>query len=307
MLIGEAEYVDYYTRDFPTAISDVSGASTSHFRGINRTPCSLLRWLENRVKGKYPASNEESLPSLLFKDGVMCVDWSRKVLGFYDLMIGGQRSGDFSETGFHMRLSKGSVNTSEQRTVLAMVAEGFGLPNLDRLPSGVSIPLRHVCSPEPFGDCISRQSRSKTSFFCVVTKTLCARVSQALERCREAPPDDWPVNAYVLVGREDLAATRLARRASMHQNPGSASHPLTSGSPEEDDVLMAAPYMLHLQPVTLERSTNDAQEANHLEAQVSAAIDSQLNDGMEHVFTASGLRFGSDLRLNEVSPWSLPT
>ncbi|CAI7919194.1 unnamed protein product, partial [Closterium sp. NIES-53] len=65
----------------------------------------------------------------------------------------------------------GVVGVSE-RCVAAMVAAHMGRSDLQRLPPAVALPLL-----------------------------------QALHVCRENPPSGWPAAAYVLVGRDDLAAT----------------------------------------------------------------------------------------------------
>ncbi|KAI7741534.1 hypothetical protein M8C21_022341 [Ambrosia artemisiifolia] len=77
----------------------------------------------------------------------------------------------------------GSANSPEELTVLAMVGERFGLQQLDLLPAGVSLPLRHV-----------------------------------LDKCRECPPTDWPASAYVLLGREDLSLSHSKKITEMNSS-----------------------------------------------------------------------------------------
>ncbi|KAF5193734.1 Anaphase-promoting complex subunit [Thalictrum thalictroides] len=95
---------------------------------------------------------------------------------FYSLLSGAERTGRKLSSGVYCKIARGSSHTSEETTVLAMVVEGFGLRQLDLLPAGVSLPLRH-----------------------------------ALDKCRELPPTDWPAGAYVLIGREDLALSCFER------------------------------------------------------------------------------------------------
>ncbi|CAG8508489.1 9869_t:CDS:2 [Ambispora leptoticha] len=54
--------------------------------------------------------------------------------------------------------------------VLKMAREGFKLKDVDALPFGIALPLR-----------------------------------EAIRKCRMRPPNDWPGDAYILIGREDLA------------------------------------------------------------------------------------------------------
>ncbi|CAG8436254.1 8034_t:CDS:2 [Ambispora gerdemannii] len=54
--------------------------------------------------------------------------------------------------------------------ILKMVQEGFKLKDVDALPFGIALPLR-----------------------------------EAIRKCRMRPPNDWPGDAYILIGREDLA------------------------------------------------------------------------------------------------------
>eukprot|EP00898_Chlorokybus_atmophyticus_P000905 jgi/Chlat1/1815/Chrsp135S02131 len=63
-----------------------------------------------------------------------------------------------------------------EAAVLAMSDARFDWPKLDRLPWAVSLPLRQA---------IDQQI--------------------ALEDCREHPPADWPPEAYLFIGREDLS------------------------------------------------------------------------------------------------------
>ncbi|CAI5466799.1 unnamed protein product [Closterium sp. Yama58-4] len=78
-----------------------------------------------------------------------------------------------------------SVAGVSERCVAAMVAARMGRSDLQRLPPAVALPLL-----------------------------------QALHVCRENPPPGWPAAAYVLVGRDDLAATATAclRCFSLHHH-----------------------------------------------------------------------------------------
>ncbi|KAL2629518.1 hypothetical protein R1flu_014204 [Riccia fluitans] len=264
---GELEYVDHYTRDFPTVVPPLPGLKQSPFQGKWRTPESLFTWLENCIKRRRLVKGREGLPALLLKENLTCVEWSRKVVGFYELLLGDGDTTKEKPTIVHIAMSRGTATRSEHKMVLAMVAEAFSLPDLDRLPCGISLPLRH-----------------------------------ALNTCREAPPGDWPPQAYVLVGREDLAATcagsftrgRDERKKARKTSGVSVKNPVV----DVDDAFLAAPYMLHLRPITIPQSI-DSDEVG--DSEIQGTVDGSTSDGMDHMSsTTASLRFSRDLRLNEV-------
>ena len=115
-------------------------------------------------------------------------------------------------------------------------------------------------------------------------------ILQALDKCRDSPPDDWPATAYVLVGREDLA---MAKMGSARKDNGLWNN--------DSLTLMSVPYMLHLQPVTIPTTASDIPISEVLNSEDSDSVYKPIEDGMEHIFTSTTqLRFGHDLRLNEV-------
>ncbi|KAG9443865.1 hypothetical protein H6P81_015205 [Aristolochia fimbriata] len=178
--LGEASYVDHYLRDFPY-LSQKFGTLRSSLHP--RNPPSVMRWFENSLlHGPYSASSSD-LPLLICKDGSSVVSWARKVVSFYSLLLGSERKGRKLSTGIYFNIAVGSASSTSELMVLAMVAEKFGLQQLDLLPPGVSLPLRH-----------------------------------ALDKCRESPPTDWPAAAYVLIGREDLALRCLENASKSWKN-----------------------------------------------------------------------------------------
>ncbi|KAL5540564.1 hypothetical protein UlMin_045257, partial [Ulmus minor] len=169
--LGEENYLDHYIRDFPGFSRNVGLLKTS----IScKTPPSLFRWLENCLLHGCSSASTNDLPPLIRKKGSSVVSWARKIVSFYSFLCGAKQIGKEISFGVYCNIAVGSHCTNEEITVLAMVGEGFGLKQLDLLPSGVSLPLRH-----------------------------------ALDKCRESPPIDWPAAAYVLLGREDLALSCL--------------------------------------------------------------------------------------------------
>lgn len=169
--LGENGYVDYYCRDFPHNLVEFHPLASAT---ALRTPPCLFRWFENCLYHGCDLSNLDDIPALMRKQKGSAVSWGRKVVSFYSLLLGAERKGKNLSSGVYCEVASGSARNTEELTVLAMVAENFGRQQLDLLPIGVSLVLRH-----------------------------------ALDKCRESPPDDWPATAYVLVGREDLATAKM--------------------------------------------------------------------------------------------------
>uniref|UniRef100_A0A0E0DQC7 Anaphase-promoting complex subunit 1 n=1 Tax=Oryza meridionalis TaxID=40149 RepID=A0A0E0DQC7_9ORYZ len=169
--LGENSYVDYYCRDFPHNLVEFHSLSSA--TALRAPPC-LFRWLENCLLHGCDLKTSDDIPALMCKEKSSAVSWGRKVVSFYSLLLGAERIGKNLSSGVYCEVASGSARNTEELTVLAMVAEKFGRQQLDLLPIGVSLVLRH-----------------------------------ALDKCRESPPDDWPAPAYVLVGRDDLAMARM--------------------------------------------------------------------------------------------------
>ncbi|KAL6003367.1 Anaphase-promoting complex subunit 1 [Asimina triloba] len=252
--LREINYVDHYLRDFPGLVDKFG---TYNSLSASRTPPCLFRWLGNSLQYGCKFADSNDLPLLVCKDGDSVVSWARKIVSFYSLLLGSERIGRRLSTGVYYNIAKGSAHSPEELTVLAMVAEGFGLQHLDLLPVGVSLPLRH-----------------------------------ALEKCRESPPIDWPAPAYVLIGREDLALSISEPSKKCKELESQTNFNLVS---------VSAPHMLHLHPVSMPSSTSDITGLDGVAIEDADSIDGSVVDGMEHMFNASTqLRFGRDLRLNEV-------
>ena len=119
-----------------------------------------------------------------------------------------------------------------------------------------------------------------------------------MDKCRESPPTDWPAAAYVLLGREDLALSCLAH---------SHKHKELESQTNVNLISMSTPYMLHLHPVTIPSSSSNMIGLDSTKFEDTDSVDGSMTDGMEHIFNSSTqLRYGRDLRLNEVSLCPLP-
>ena len=74
----------------------------------------------------------------------MFMRWARKIVSFYCLLCGAELLDKKLSDGVCCKVSSGSPSTNEQRAVLALVLEIFGLQQLYLLSVGVSLPLHHA-------------------------------------------------------------------------------------------------------------------------------------------------------------------
>lgn len=142
--LGEANYVDYYIRDFPCISYEIHSFQSA---SAPRTPPCLFQWFEKCLLLGCNSADINDLPFLVRKNKCCVVSWARKIVCFYSLLLGGARIGKKLSSGVYYDIAKGSFTTPEELTVLAMVAERFGRQQLDLLPVGVSLSLRHVSFP----------------------------------------------------------------------------------------------------------------------------------------------------------------
>lgn len=139
--LGEHTYVDYYCRDFPLNLNELPSLASSTSL---RTPPSLFHWFEYCLRHGCDSAKLEDIPTLMRKQKVSAVSWGRKVVSFYSLLLGAEMDGKNLSSGVYCEVASGSARNPEELTVLAMVAEKFGRQQLDLLPVGVSLVLRHV-------------------------------------------------------------------------------------------------------------------------------------------------------------------
>ncbi|KAI5424269.1 hypothetical protein KIW84_030457 [Lathyrus oleraceus] len=180
----------------------------------------------------------------------MWLSLARKIVCFYSIPSGADLLGEKLSSDIYCNITTGSHSSKEELTVLAMVGERFGLQQFDSLPYGVSLPLRH-----------------------------------ALDKCRDSSPNDWPIAAYVLLGRQDLAMSTLARKCKYKE----------SETPTNVNVIsLSTPYMLNLYPVTISSTISDAIGLEGAKLEDTDSVDGSFLDGMEHIFNSS----------NTVALWS---
>lgn len=114
---------------------------------------------------------------------------------------------------------------------------------------------------------------------------------QAIDKCRESPPVNWPAAAYVLLGREDLALLHLRHPTKYAELDFKKSNLIS----------LSTPYMLPLHTVTIPSSVSDTLDMDNTKLEDIDNFEGPVTDGMEHIFNSSTqLRYGRDMRLNEV-------
>ncbi|KAJ0045529.1 hypothetical protein Pint_06537 [Pistacia integerrima] len=288
--LGEECYLDHYIRDFPSLSKGV-GMCTSSFS--SKTPLSLFKWLENCLQHGCSSSNINDLPPLIRKDGSSVVSSARKIVSFYNLLLGVKPTGKKLSSGVYCNIASGSYCTNEELTVLAMVGENFGLQQLDLLPCGVSLPLRHIILDN------DRYGHALTScYFYFSCTSLFKEVLLFFIGSRHwtsvvnlLPLTGLRLHMFFL-GREDLALSCLVHSCKSKELETHTNVNLIS---------MSTPYMLHLHPVTVPSSVSDTIGLDSTKFEDRDSVDGSMTDGMEHIFNSSTqLRYGRDLRLNEV-------
>ena len=171
--------------------------------------------------------------------------------------------------------ARGPEPTARRRTsrelVECMAKSGWDRSDFERLPPGVSVPLMEV-----------------------------------MHRCKAHPPARWPAAAYILLGRQDLAAACSTGGGAQQGTPDGS--PLTAaqagGSP-----LLHMPYTHTLWPETSAESdfTRVAENLEHGDSSVAdkrgttAIAEILEHDGMEGLEEGVyKLRFGKDKRIADL-------
>jgi anaphase-promoting complex subunit 1 len=111
-------------------------------------------------------------------------DNTRKICRLYDILLGGDGKAFESAKAAQQQSrapTPGRRNAPEEATVFAIVEEGLTQKDIEVLPFGVALPLQ-----------------------------------EAIAKCRVNPPSDWPVSAYTLIGRDDIAVQFSANTDVSH-------------------------------------------------------------------------------------------
>ncbi|RAL51299.1 hypothetical protein DM860_010801 [Cuscuta australis] len=230
-------YLDHYIRDFPRLSKGFKMPCETFSR---KMPPNLFRWLETCLQFGCSSASICDIPPLVFKEGRSVVNWARKVVSFYSLLCGANQLGKRLSSGVFCNIAYGLSHSREEATVLAMVGERFGLQQLDLLPAGVSLPLRH-----------------------------------ALDKCRECPPVNWPPAAYVLIGREDLALPKLKYPSKSGELEDDVNANLISTCTPY--VLHLHPVMITSVSDSIDSERSKLEDADSLEGYINDGMDHLFN------------------------------
>ncbi|KAL6068526.1 Anaphase-promoting complex subunit 1 [Balamuthia mandrillaris] len=220
-------YLEHYRRDLGLNVVDGEGAACTScsLASCEEEPASIYSWLHRRLRGEiglkpftfaiqpYEQGEATAVP-LVDASRVGDTQLTRKVCLFYDILCGGdghhyanahpnnrgkgetkeekeKRKEESTAPASKPVVSYNKPSERWQRVVLSMAHEGFTLEQLNNLPFGVAVPLR-----------------------------------DAIQQCRAGNiPTGWPVAAYHLLGRNDLApgfnASLVEQLPSPHDAQGS--------------------------------------------------------------------------------------
>ncbi|XP_063774168.1 anaphase-promoting complex subunit 1 isoform X1 [Pseudophryne corroboree] len=216
-------YTDFYFRDFPAFLRN-SGQTCcieptqigfmSYPSFFTAEPPSIYHWLSLCLKGDKMAAYPY-LPRICERSKLVVLSFALYILGdenailnktskYLSKITAGQRKQQQEDDRRHSLKPSPSVSGLSEKLVVWMTDIGFSLRDLESLPFGIALPIRH-----------------------------------AIYQCRQQPASDWPEPVCLLIGRQDLskqacAGNRPQVKASTAQVP-SAEVPPAGEAEEEDD------------------------------------------------------------------------
>ncbi|CAD7696275.1 unnamed protein product [Ostreobium quekettii] len=302
--VGAVQHLDHYARDIgPGALRKLGikyPLPAKTFAADKSIPKDIHKVLLETLNGR---DGDLWTPALV-RDGARCVRWSAMLKKCYAVL------GSCAERCSKLRLNgrmtqsegimaaRRELHKASKEVVQLLVRWGWTLLDLQSVPFGVVLPIR-----------------------------------EALQRCKAHPPTGWPIEAYTLIGRDDIVATlnpspthivmgdrswigrgvaytppgagqgAMSPHEGLHAKPapsglangrGTSMHPHW-GRPRH---MIGPPYTRRL----LVPSLDDEAIAESLNDQsMEEGAPKKWSDGMEDVVAGIGrLRFSADMRLQEV-------
>ncbi|KAM4771923.1 anaphase-promoting complex subunit 1 [Rhinophrynus dorsalis] len=216
-------YMDFYFRDYPTLakISHQTCQVEPTQVGFMSYPCfftaeppSIYHWLSSCLKGE-KATVFPYLPGICERSRLVVLSAALYILGdenavsrdpskYLSKITAGQRKQQQEDDRRRSLKPSLSVLSLSEKLVVWMTNIGFTLRDLESLPFGVALPIRH-----------------------------------AIYQCRQQPASDWPEAVCRLIGRQDLSKQacegNLPKTKSSTGQVPSAEVPAAGEAEEEDD------------------------------------------------------------------------
>ncbi|XP_075452467.1 anaphase-promoting complex subunit 1 [Ascaphus truei] len=215
-------YTDFYFRDYPTLVKTsgqicrIEPTQTGFMNYpsfFNAEPPSIYHWLSFCLKGE-EAPAYPYLPRICERSKLVVLSVALYILGdekavldepskYLSKISAGHRKQQHKEDRRFSLKPGTSVTSLSEKLVVWMTDIGFTLRDLESLPFGVALPIRH-----------------------------------AIYQCREQPASDWPEAVCLLIGRQDLSKQACEgnipkAKSSMAQVPLTDAPP--AGEAEEED------------------------------------------------------------------------
>ncbi|XP_056423181.1 anaphase-promoting complex subunit 1 [Hyla sarda] len=216
-------YTDFYFRDYPALLRN-SGQTCcmeptqigfmSYPSFFTSDPPSIYHWLSSCLKGEklraFPC-----LPGICERSKLVVLSFALYILGdenavtngtskYLSKITAGQRKQQLEDDRRHSLKPIPTVSSLSEKLVVWMTDIGFSLQDLESIPFGVALPIRH-----------------------------------AIYQCRQEPASDWPEPVCLLIGRQDLS--KQACQGNFPQAKSSPTTPVPSaevppaGEAEEED------------------------------------------------------------------------
>ncbi|PSC69420.1 anaphase-promoting complex subunit 1 isoform X2 isoform B [Micractinium conductrix] len=197
-LLGAAGYADHYCRDLalpaePAAAQPSAEGAPAQAEAVQASaaaaavataaPPDMFRALQQLLQGRRDGGG--AAPPLA-QQRAACVQRSADLLAAYALLADAATSLCAGPAMTEPAQAADLLEAASHRIVRLLVRQRWTLTDLESLPFGVALPLR-----------------------------------QAIQYCRTSPPTDWPQEAYVLIGRNDIAASMAA--AEQEERPAEAA------------------------------------------------------------------------------------
>lgn len=209
-------YQNHYWQDFPDiccTLSDNYQLSEDDMNQLHSppyftsSPPNIFEWLQSLLLNKnflpflYIANVTKSIRDIILMYSLLINSTNKKSVNDYlqSLIVPGRRFVEEIEITFFQQLSVACK--PEENLILFLTHLGINNEDLNNLPLGVALPIREV-----------------------------------ILHCRKKPSSDWPVEAYTLIGRQDLAAAHAGTVSPPHKSKSSDSvkHVITK---EDEDGL----------------------------------------------------------------------